>query len=184
MMNMENPDYSRMKLYLFQVVTAICTLVLFVVCESLFDLRFRDLLLPHFTVQIFIPNLSSRFFGPLPQDEVKHLVIAYGVLVWTYMSYIVAGVLLHVYQGGPGFYTYFIIFIPPMILIAYLAHSGEWRRFCRSLTRSHFDEYVRKEAEERAAQIEVELKKRGIRLPSGENPGENSHNEDCQTTED
>jgi hypothetical protein len=42
---------------------------------------------------------------------------------------------------------------------------------------------MRKEAEERAAQIRMELKERGIRLPSVENPEENSH-DDCQTNED
>lgn len=184
-MKMETLDWSRMKLYVFQVVTVICVLVLFVVCEGIPGLRYRALFLVIISGQIFVPNLTRKFSGAvIPFEVMRDCVIVIGAFMWTYIAYIMAGILLFAYQGVLGFYVYFMVFIPPMIFAAYVAHTGEWRRFIRSLTRSTFDEYMRKEAEEKAAQIEIELKKRGIELPPAENPEENSHDEDCQTTED
>jgi hypothetical protein len=141
-MNMETPDWrSRMKLYLFQVLTAICTLVLFAVYERLFDFTARGFFLAFLAGQIFVPNLTRKFSGGVLLFEVmRDCVIVLGAFVWTYITYIMAGVLLYMYQGVLGFYVYFIIFIPPMIFAAYVAHTGEWRRFIRSLTRSTFDE--------------------------------------------
>lgn len=147
---------SLKKLNILQFLTLTSAILLLSVYIREFGHGFEAMLASLFVILVFLPNFVGWVYK-LSHEELKHSIMAELVIAWTCLLYIISIIITYMYEKYLGEYAHLISLIPSVILISYLTYYKEWGNFYRSLSRMHLEDYIRKKAEERAKEMELEF---------------------------